>query len=93
MPSTLRLRSTRGRDGPCEDDDVGAMTLIDDGRIGLSVNIPTEYCEKGRPYRYLTWWRAADAGVLLFIGLKLGGRVIEAVWCAPSALADVEIWR
>jgi carbamoyl-phosphate synthase large subunit len=69
-------------------DGVSALTLIDERRVDLVINIPREYDEFGRPDGYLIRRRAIEAGVPLITDLQLGRALIDALrWRAEEDLA------
>ena len=62
-----------------DEGDDSALSLIDQGKVDLVINIPREYDSQGRPDGYLIRRRAVDAGVPLVTDLKLATAVIEAL--------------
>jgi carbamoyl-phosphate synthase large subunit len=68
-------------------DGTSALTLIDERRVDLVINIPREYDEFGRPDGYLIRRRAIEAGVPLITDLQLGRALIDALrWRAEKDL-------
>ena len=64
-----------------------AVSLIDDKKVDLVINVPREFDELGRPDGYLIRRRAIDVGVPLITDLQLARAVIEALrWKTQSDL-------
>jgi carbamoyl-phosphate synthase large subunit len=67
-----------------------ALSIIDEGKVDLVINIPREYDEFGRPDGYLIRRRAVDQGVPLITDLQLSRAFIEALrWKRPEDLGVV----
>ncbi|MEQ9005592.1 MAG: ATP-grasp domain-containing protein, partial [Pseudomonadales bacterium] len=65
--------------GKSESEPNNAITLINDGKVDLVINVPREYDRFGRPDGYLIRRRAIDAGVGLITDRQLARAVVDAL--------------
>jgi len=70
-----------------------AMSLIDDGRIDLVVNIPREYDRLGRPDGYLIRRRAVEAGVPLITDFQSARAMVAALRAYKKSPPKVLAWQ
>lgn len=77
MLSTLGFKCTMVGKGHHEK--VSALTVIDQGKVDLVINIPRKFDMMGRPDGYLIRRRTVDANIPLLTDLQLARTVIEGL--------------
>jgi carbamoyl-phosphate synthase large subunit len=70
-----------------------AMSLIDDGRIDLVVNIPREYDRLGRPDGYLIRRRAVEAAVPLITDFQSARAMVAALRAYKKSPPKILAWQ